>query len=91
MEKQEFKESAKKAVDEVSAKINALKLKMEAASDDMKKELVTQLVHLEEKKETLSAKYTDLMDAAEDKWEDAKESFKTHSDSLKTKLKDLLD
>jgi hypothetical protein len=91
MEKQEFKESAKKAVHEVSGKINMLKLKMEAASDDMKKELVTQLVNLEEKKETLSSKYNELMAAAEDQWDDAKESFKTHSESLKTKLKELLD
>ena len=91
MNRQEFTEKAKHNIDKVSERIDVLELKTKTASAEMKLKYHEQINDLKEKKSALESKYHEVMDMAEDKWDDAKESVKTGMESLKDTMKHLFD
>lgn len=86
MNKEEFKAKAAKSIDEVAAKIDELKAKKESVEHHVKSDYEQAIKTLGNKKVEIQAKYDDLKDASEDKWEEAKEAFSSASDSFKEGL-----
>jgi len=91
MKKNEFTEKAKKGIDEVSTKIDEIKAKLDKASDDIKVNYKDELEHLAERRTAIEKRYHALADVAEDEWEDAKETFQMHMESLRSKIKNIFD
>ena len=75
MTKEEFKAKANQTIDEVSAKINELKAKKEAAEDGSETKFKESLKELEAKK-------ADLEQAGDEKWEEIRDAFSSAKDSF---------
>ncbi|MFT4968641.1 MAG: putative nucleic acid-binding Zn-ribbon protein [Chitinophagales bacterium] len=90
MNKQEFKAKAKKSIDDLFSKIDALEEKRRELNSEFNREYEKELKKLKEKKLDLQSKYDDLENASEDKWDDVKISFSKASESFKKGFLDLL-
>ena len=83
MNRQEFKEKAKKTLDDVFSKIEDLEKKSERVSEKAKTEFNEEIAELKMQKAKLEKKYHDLENAGEEQWEKAKSVFKESSESFK--------
>lgn len=91
MNKEVFQAKAKQKMHEFSAKINELKAKKAAASEDGKKKYDEMITDLKSKQSELEAKFNELQDASKEKWEEAKSTFDSISDSMKKSINDISD
>jgi predicted transcriptional regulator len=82
MTKNEFKAKANETIDEVSAKIDELKTKKDDLTDDLKESYYEIIEDLEAQKTNLKIVLSDLENAADAKWEEAKETLKSVSYSF---------
>lgn len=83
MDKQKYKENAKKSIDEIFAKIDELEKKTESFKEKSKAEYEKNIAELKAKRAELQAKYKALENASDDKWEEVKSAFSSASDSFK--------
>jgi len=83
MEKQEFREKAKQSIDEIFDKIEELKARKAEAKAEFQDTYKEQIEVLEVKKAELEVKYNNLLDVAEDKWEEVKQAFSESTVSFK--------
>lgn len=90
MEKQEFREKAKKRIDDIFDKIEEIKAKKDHAKAEAKEGYNKEIELLEAKKEELQHNYNALIDAAEDKWDEVKDAFSNSADSFKDAFSKLL-
>jgi predicted transcriptional regulator len=82
MTKNEFKAKANETIDEVSAKIDELKAKKDDLTDDLKESYYEIIADLEAQKTNLKIVLSDLENAADAKWEEAKETLNSVSYSF---------
>lgn len=90
MEKTEFKEKAKRKIDEIFAKIDDLEGKREKAKEEAKSTYDTIIADLKAKKKELQEKYEALDQAKDEKWAEAKKDFDTSAESFKKGFSKLL-
>jgi hypothetical protein len=93
MDREEFKEKAKKGIDDLFAKIEELDQKKDMVQDQVKAKYNEKIAELKIKKAELQLKYQSLKESSGDKWDDAKGSFNTSFESLKegfSKLTEIL-
>jgi chromosome segregation ATPase len=83
MNKKDFKTKAKKSIDDIFAKIDALEAKNDKVKGDAKAEYEENLSNLKAKKKELQAKYDGLDSASDEKWEEVKSTFSSATDSFK--------
>ena len=83
MNREKFKEKAKKKIDEIFAKIDDLEAKKDLAVGQTKIEYEKKIAELKLKKDELSAKYDKLVNATEENWEEVKTAFSDASKSFK--------
>ncbi|MDA3892372.1 MAG: hypothetical protein PF517_11975 [Salinivirgaceae bacterium] len=83
MNKENFKNKAKKSIDDIFAKIDALEAKNDKVKGDAKAEYEENLSNLKAKKKELQAKYDGLDSASDEKWEEVKSTFSSATDSFK--------
>lgn len=83
MNRQEFKEKAKKTLDDVFSRIEDLEKKSQRVSEKAKTEFNEEIAELKIQKAKLEKKYHELENAGEEQWEKAKSIFKESSDSFK--------
>ncbi len=79
MEREEFKEKAKKSIDDLFLQIEKLEAKMHKAKADAKLKYKDEIDELKQKK----AEMQGLLDKVEDKWEDVKLAFNESAPSFK--------
>jgi len=83
MDRETFKNNAKKSIDSIFAKIDELESKKDQAKSETKVEYEQMLQSLRSKKDRLIEQYDALANSSEGKWEEAKEAFSSASDSFK--------
>ncbi|TVQ51370.1 MAG: hypothetical protein EA362_00445 [Saprospirales bacterium] len=83
MNRQEFKEKAKKTLDDVFSRIEDLEKKSKSASQKARYEFNEEIAELKIQKAKLEKKYHELEDVGEEQWEKAKSIFKESSESFK--------
>ena len=92
MKKKELTKEVKKEIKVVKEKIIALKAKKEKATEPTYvDEFREEIQQLQERRKTLEGKYEELVEMAEEKWDDVKESFKDGLVSVSKKFKKLFD
>ena len=79
MEREEFKEKAKKSIDDLFLQIEKLEAKMKQAKADAKVKYKDEIDELKQKK----AEIQGLLDKVEDKWEEVKLAFNESAPSFK--------
>jgi uncharacterized protein YukE len=82
MDRETFKNNAKKNIDEIFAKIDELEAKKDEATGEAKAEYQEKLLELKAKKEELQAKYNKLVNASEENWEEVKNTFSSAAESF---------
>jgi outer membrane murein-binding lipoprotein Lpp len=83
MNKEEFKMKAKKSIDDVFAKIDALEAKKDKVKGDVKAEYEEKINNFKTKKKELQAKYDALVNTSDEKWEEVKSTFSSATESFK--------
>jgi hypothetical protein len=83
MNKEEFKNNAKKSIDDIFAKIDELEAKKDKAVSAAKIEFEEKIAELKLKKAELESKYSKLLNATEENWEEVKTAFASASVSFK--------
>jgi hypothetical protein len=83
MDKENFKNNAKKTIDEIFVKIDELEAKKDKALGHAKAEYEEKLSKLKLKKDELQIKYDKLVEASEEDWEEVKKAFSSASESFK--------
>ena len=83
MDKQTFKENAKKSIDDIFAKINELEAKKDNVKEKVKGDYNEIIADLKSKQDVLQTNYKELKNATEDKWEEAKDAFSSALESFK--------
>jgi outer membrane murein-binding lipoprotein Lpp len=83
MNKEDFKNKAKKSIDDIFAKIDELEAKKDKVKEDSKAEYEEKLNNLKTKRKELQAKYDALNNASDEKWEEVKSTFSSATDSFK--------
>ena len=94
MDKEKLKAKASELIDEAASKIDTLNAKKEAAKARIESEYNEAIDKLKAKKTEIEAQIDKMDDAAEDEWEDIKNTFSDASDSFREgfqKLKHLFD
>lgn len=86
MKKEDFKNEAKKSMDDIFAKNNALKAKKDKTKGDVKAEFKEELNSLNGKKKELQAKYEELVNASDENRGEVKIAFISANDSYKEGL-----
>jgi hypothetical protein len=89
-----IKEKIKKQIDEMDDQIGVWEAKIESTKAEAKTEYKEMLAHMKAKRNEMKAMFGELVDAAEDKWEDAKVVFSSASESFRKgliKLKSLFE
>jgi len=87
MDKETFKQNAKKGIDEVFEAIDRVQERANVVEDEAKIKLNERLVELKAKKEELQAKYHELDTTSEERWEEVKTAFSSAFDSFKEGFK----
>lgn len=83
MEKTEFKEKAKKSIDDLFLKIEELELKKEKASNSVKSKYNEMIADLKLLKADLQVKYKALEQSSGEDWKEKKEIFNSSMESFK--------
>jgi len=84
-----YKEKAKQQIDEMAAQIEKLEAKKDMAQADVKMKYEQQLGHLKNKKAQAQAKFEELKDASNERWEEARDVFASASESFKQGFSEL--
>lgn len=93
MSREDFKEQAKKSIDDIFVKMDELEAKKNTIEGHAKAKHKEKINDMKTKKKELQAKYDDLSDASDEKWEEVKSAFSSASDSFKegfSKITDLV-
>ncbi len=83
MERNDFKEKAKKGIDEIFSKIEMLESKIEKTNEKIRPEYEKSLAEIKLRKAELELKYDSLINASDAKWEEAKDAFTSSLESFK--------
>ncbi len=83
MDKNEFKEKAKRSIDDLFDKIEELDSKKEKASEKMKAEYNENIANIKVMRADLLEKYKALEHASAENWEEKKAVFNSSMESLK--------
>jgi len=83
MEREEFKEKAKKSIDDLFVRIEKLEAKMNQVKADAKVEYKEEIDALRQKKEEMQGLLDKVENAVEDKWEEVKAAFNESAPSFK--------
>ena len=83
MNRQEFKEKAKKTLDNVFAKIEKIENKSQNVSEKVKSEFNEEIAELKMEKARLEKKFHDLENSSEEQWEKSKAVFNESANSFK--------
>lgn len=83
MDRNTFKENAKKRIDEIFAGIETLEAKKDKAQAHVQSEYAEQIAALKARKKDLESKYQSALEASEDKWEASKSAFNESMDAFK--------
>ncbi len=75
MEREEFKQKAKQAIDDVFSEIEKLELKMSKARADAKVKYADDIENLKKKKAEMESLYNKLENNVEEKWEEIRTAF----------------
>lgn len=84
-----YKEKAKQQIDEMAAQIEKLEAKKDMAQADVKMKYEQQLGHLKNKKAQAQAKFEELKDASNERWEEARDVFASATESFKQGFSEL--
>jgi len=87
MDKETFKQNAKKSIDEIFDAIERIQEKASIVEGEAKVRFEQTLVELQAKKKELQTKYDKLDNASEEKWEEVKNAFSSASESFKEGFK----
>lgn len=83
MEKETYREKAKKSIDDIFAKIDELEAKKDRAKEGAKEKYNQRIEDLKAQKNDLQAKYDELVNATDEKWETAKNRFSESAEYFK--------
>lgn len=83
MEREEFKEKAKKSIDDLFAEIEKLEARMKQAKADAKVKYKDEIDELKQKKAEMQGILDQVENAVEDKWEEVKTAFNESAPSFK--------
>ncbi len=83
MDREKFKEEAKKTIDELFEKIEGLEAKKDEYVDKARAEYEEKLALLKNRRKELQTKLDQLTDAADDKWDEFKDTFSSAAESFK--------
>jgi len=87
MDKETFKQYAKKGIDEIFEAMDRVQERANIVGDEAKARLNERLAELKAKKDELQAKYVELDTTSEEKWEEVKVAFSSAFDSFKDGFK----
>lgn len=88
------KEKVKNQIDEMDDQIGILEAKAESSKAEYKVEIKEKIAGLKAKRNEVKARFDELANATDDKWEESKRIFSSASESFKegfSKLKSLFD
>lgn len=83
MTREEYKEAASKAIDQVGDQIDKMKAKKNEVSGQLREQYDSALKDLELKQAKMTEKYNEMKSASDDKWEEVKSTFSSASDSFR--------
>ncbi len=89
MERNEYRENVKKAIDEIFDQIEALRGKADKASDKVRQEYNERIKELESLRNQMESKLDEIADAADSKWDEVKETVNSSLASFKEGFKKL--
>lgn len=89
MERNEYRENVKKAIDEIFDQIEALKVKADNASEKVRQEYQEKIKELELLRNQMEAKLDELANTADSKWDKMKEVLDSSLQSFKEGFKKL--
>lgn len=78
-----YREEAKKQIDEIADKIDILESKKESVNAEARAEYHRQLAEFKEVRQKLESQLKKLSDSSEEKWKDAKDQFDEAADSIR--------
>jgi len=87
MDKETFKQNAKKSIDEIFDAIDRVQERANTVEGEAKVRFEQNLIELKAKKKDLQAKYDKLGNTSEERWEEVKNAFSSASDSFKEGFK----
>jgi hypothetical protein len=87
MDKETFKQNAKNGIDEIFDAIERVQERANVVGEEARIRFNETLVELREKKKDIQAKYDELEDSSDEKWEEVKGAFSSAFDSFKEGLK----
>lgn len=90
MERDKFKDDAKKMVDDIFNKIDEMEMKKDKVKDSAKERYMNQVAELKTKKNELKKSYENLLETTEGNWDDAKKSFTQSTNHFKKGLQELI-
>ncbi len=83
MERNEYRENVKKAIDEIFDQIEVLKTKADNASEEVKQEYHQKIKELELLRDQMENKLQEIANAADDKWDDVKKTVNSSFESFR--------
>lgn len=83
MEKDKYREKAKKSIDDIFAKIDELEAKKDKADKNAKEKYNQRIEELKAKRNELKENYNELVRASDAQWETAKSNFSESADYFK--------
>jgi frataxin-like iron-binding protein CyaY len=89
MNKEEFKAKANQTIDEISAKINELKVEKASVKAEVKTKIDKQISELKDNQTNLTTIIKEIENTSEQKWNELKDSFKTIQKNSSQALKDI--
>ena len=89
MDKETFKQNAKNGIDEIFDAIERVQERTNVVGEEAKARFNETLVELREKKKDVQAKYDELGNTSDEKWEEVKGAFSSAFDSFKEGLKNI--
>lgn len=87
MERNEYRENVKKAIDEIFDQIEALKAKADNASEKVRQMYQEKIIELELLRNQMEAKLNELANSADSKWDEMKETLNSNLESFKEGFK----
>jgi ElaB/YqjD/DUF883 family membrane-anchored ribosome-binding protein len=89
MNREEYREKVKKAIDEIFDQIDKLSAKAENASGKVRQEFEGRIKELEQLRDQMVEKMEEFADSTDSKWEEVKETVNSSLDSFKEGFKKL--
>ena len=87
MDKETFKQNAKNGIDEIFDAIERVQERANVVGEEARVRFNETLVELKEKKKDIQAKYDELENTSDEKWEEVRGAFSSAFDSFKDGLK----